>query len=364
MFETNEAGEIVLVEEVKPAKKTRKQKKEKEQLFVPPFFSEDYFKFLMTNNGGGEGQIPTTQHSLLRWKNEEYLPLYSIGMKVPNQVPYYEYITINNNLTANNPGVLDNVNVRLIRNIKNHMPVHGHKFFKNLWLNKHYKFLTFFNDGYISPSIELDFKKRMKELLEIQDKQFLDKQPDVTIQVPNGSYGQGTPRLMSKFKHQNEWRWTMVKQQGVPWDQHPVYLSNLGFIGKQSDYAGREGGVLGMRPIKPLVCIVFKKEYFELIKHYIIANQPIPGELLEIWVDKSLDDVNSTQHNIRASYIRQIKNPYKKFGVETIVKDSLVDELYHRPELRKFRTFIEQQDWVDNILQEFTVEEKKMLRIS
>lgn len=364
MFTTNEAGEIVLVETPTPAKKTRKQKKVKEPLFVPPFFSEEYFKFLLTSNGSGEGSISTNQHSLLKWKNEEYLPLYSIGMKVPNSIPYYEYITIQSNILANRPEILNNTAIRLIRNINNHMPVHGHRFFKNLWLTKNYRFLTFFNDGYISPSIELNFKVRMKEILENQTKQLLESPADLTIHIPNGIIGQGTPRLMSKFKYQNEWRWTQVKSQGVSWDMQPVYLSNLGFIARQDDYSGRNGVVLGMRPIKPLVCIVFKKEYFELIKHYIIANEPIPGEILEIWVDKTLDDATSTQHNIRASYIRQIKNPYKKFGVETIVKDSLVDELYHRPELKKFRTFIEQQDWVDSILKEFTAIEKKNLKIS
>lgn len=364
MFETNEAGEIVLVEDNKPAKKTRKQKKEKEQLFVPPFFSEEYFKFLLSINGVGDNQLGVSEHSLLKWKNQEYLPLYSIGLKVPNQIPFYEFSSISNHLANGNVGILDNDNMRLVKNLKAKQPVHGHRFFKNLWMNKKYKFLTFYNNEYISSSVELDFKRKTREIIEKQDKIFLERPASLQIYVPNGTVGQGTPRLMNKFKYQNEWRWTQVKQQGVGWDRHPVYLSNLGFIAKQDDWSGRDGTVIGMRPIKPLVCTVFRKEYLDLIKHYIIANEPIPGELLQIWVDKSLDDIGSNQHNIRASYIRQIKNPYKKFGVETIVKDSLVDELFLRPELKKFRTFIEQENWVNNILEEFTKEEKNRLLIS
>lgn len=360
MFETNEQGEIILTGEPVKEKKSRKKKKEKEPTFLPPFFNEDFFNFLISDNGAGDASVSTTPHLLLKWKNEEYLPLYSLKIKIPTNLPYYEYNTIKTHL-GSNLDIWDHL--RISKRLKAEMPTYGFPFFKKLWETRNYRLLSFFHEGFVSQSIEMDFKTRMKEMIRKQFDTLMNQKPDVSIHVPTGVYRSGTPRMVQKFKWQNEWRWTQVKQQNVAWNNQPMYLTNLGFLARQSEWNNSRGIQIGLMPIKPLVCIVFKKEYYDLIKAYILANEPIPTELLEFWVDKSLEDADSI-YNIRASYIRQIRNPYKKLGLEPIIKEGLVDLLFHRPELKKFRTAIEQLNWVDSILEKFTIEEKKKQGIS
>lgn len=364
MFTTNESGEILLVESKAPAiKKTRAfKKKEKEPTFVPSFFSDDYFNFLISDNGAGEGNISTTPHLLLKWKSVEYLPMYSLGIKIPNNLPIYEYRTLKTYLSTN-PNVWDTI--RIGKLLKEYSPT-GFKYFKSLWEKRNYRLLSFFTESYASPAVEMSFKVRMKEIVDRQFKSLLSSNPDVSIHIPNGSYKMGTPRLMGKFKYHNEWRWTNIKQQSTRYNNHPMYLSNLGFIARQSAWNNMNGfgSNLSLYPIKPLACVLFKAEHYQLIKAYILANEPIPTELLQLWVDKSLHDASDTTETIRTSFIRQILNPYKKLGIEIIVKDDLSNELFNKPEKKKFRTQIEQIDWTNSILKEFTESEKIKLRIS
>lgn len=364
--------EVKLLETIElkaPVKKTRKQKKEKEKepTFLPPFFSKEYFDYLIGDQGLPASDTNSfSPHLILKWKNEEYLPLYSLNLDLPNAIPFYEY----RNLAVyaeTNPSIWEQIRIGKIMKEKGKDKLL--KYFKYIWNTKNYRLLSFFGEHFLALDEKAsDFKEKLKALMETPiNLRVNNSSPNLGIQIPEGGYRQGTPRLINKFKFDNKWRWTQIKQTGANWMTTPMYLTNLGFIARQSfgqnEYPGNSRN-LGLRPVKPLVCIVFKKEYFSVIKAYILANEPIPTEYLQLWVDKSLEDPADTSQNIKSSYVRQIRNPYKKLGVEIVIKDSLVDELYSRPELKRFRTHQEQINWIDNILQNFTIKEKERYRIS
>lgn len=364
MFETNEQGELLLALEnaTAPKKKATRKKKEEEPKFLPPFFSEDYFKHIISPNGLGGGGLSTTPHLILKWKNEEYLPLYSLGIKLPLGVPYYEYKTLIERYEGN-PGILEQI--RIGKFLKQNKYDNAFNYFKKLWDTKNYKLLCFFWEKLNTLDNETDFKAKMGKKLNDIFKGMLETPPNTSIQTPQNNYLMGMPRITARFKYENEWRWTQVRQQGASWNEMPMYLTNMGFLGKQvSPYSAQFAGVAsGLLPIKPLACIVFKKENYDLLKAYVLANEPIPADLLEFWADQSIEDPNSSI-SIARSYVKSIRNPYKKLGLNIVVKEDLTAELFSRPELPRFRTHMDKINWIDNILENYTIEEKKKLRIA
>ena len=365
-FQIDKEGEVVITSPVRAPRSKKKETKEEVKEF-PAYYNEENWKFFLSKEGAVDGYQSTIPSIFNTWGNEEYLPLYSIGMPFASDVPVHEYRQIEN--------LSNHESISLLRTPKllhTKMPNNGLKFFLKMWNDKNYQFLMNFNDSFINPLYDGDFKHYMKQAWSSFFNQRLAYKGSTTISVPVQGNGFGVPRLVNKFKYHNDWRLTQIKQTGVSYAHQPTYLTNLGFIGRidTSNYQIP----MQMKAIQPLVCIVFKKEYYDLIKMYFVSNQSIPQGLLEMWVDKSIEEVlpgdpntgaiTPPIHNIQSSYIRQIKKVYAKYGLEANIKENLGSLIIRKPEIRKFRTFNEQEQWINNILEEFTIDMKKQLRIA
>lgn len=100
----------------------------------------------------------------------------------------------------------------------------------------------------------------------------------------------------------------------------------------------------------PLMSLMFKVEYLDLIKGYQLNNKEVPSELLELWVDKSLDDLSSP-HPVRLQYNKLIKKPLIASGVTIKVVDNLDGELYDRNVLPNFKSIKLQKAWSEGLIE-------------
>lgn len=135
-----------------------------------------------------------------------------------------------------------------------------------------------------------------------------------------------------------------------PW-AHPKYLFGRYFLAHLADLTGMQtfnhGGCsteVISAPI-PLMSLMFKAEHMSLMRAYHMNNKEIPAEYLELWVDKSLDDLESPDP-MRLQYVRNVKKPLEVAGVKIVVVDSLDDLMFERMTVPKFKSIKAQTDWV------------------
>lgn len=353
MFTTNEIGEIVLVEsEVTEKKKKAKSKKEEKPSFLPPFFSEDFFNFLISNDSFIIEYREQIKNLIMNWNNEEYLPLYSLDINLGFPVPIIEYRNINSRFGFDQPWDESINNYRFTRNLKNHSE-EEYKFFQKIWKEKNF-FLLSLLDSNIFASSQASAKNIKEYFIKKTERLLVSKPPNLEIAISRIGHAVGIKRIIDKFKYDNSWKTGEIRSTNKTFQ----YVINFGFLGQHDSFE-----VPKLRKIVPLVCMVFKKENLELLRHYIVTNSPIPSELLELWVDKSIEDTEN-KNPIHNSYVRQIRNYYKKLGVELVVKDNLLTELYDVYSIKKFKSYNEELAFINDILEKFTEQKRKELGIS
>lgn len=112
----------------------------------------------------------------------------------------------------------------------------------------------------------------------------------------------------------------------------------------------------------PLATLVFKREHVALIRAHWINNLPLEASMFELWVDKSLDSEDSP-HPLRTQYVRSIRNPLRKLGIEVVVKDSLREECFNTMDVPKFKTMKDEKLFVDTKVEQILNEERRRLGV-
>lgn len=346
VFENNE---LVLIED----DTTVKKKEEPNSMAL--FFSEDYWKFIVskpTREQPEQGKL--APYFGLKYCNQRYFPFYTIGFQLSESFPHVTYMgkyPLEKNIIEG---------TSLARSLS------GYSKLKRFWLNmveqKSYNLLTLFVTSLMNSNVEDNFSSKIRQHYNQCFYYFINAPAIVSLKLPDSGYpsDMGISRLIGKVKFENLWKLTNVPNNtALNYLAPTAYLTNLYFCGLylRSSQMGTDDAV------KPLFCMVFKKEYLQVLRASLISNQPIPSEWLELWVDKSLEDPESTI-NIKAAYVRQIRNPLKKMGILIVIKDDLCSELFEHAEPKKFSTFSEQLTWVNDLLQRMTIQEKQHLGIS
>lgn len=164
--------------------------------------------------------------------------------------------------------------------------------------------------------------------------------PELVEQILQGGYQRGS-HVKSKVTQIGEFA-------------NPIYVVGRYFIGytpvvnvaskardmMQSIYSGIEA----KWPVIPLMVLVVQKPYVEYLQAHRVNDLPVSADIMELWVDASLDS-DESPHPIHTAYIRQIRNPLMKQGVKLVVKDNLRNEFGIPPTAPKFKTIKEEKDW-------------------
>jgi hypothetical protein len=108
----------------------------------------------------------------------------------------------------------------------------------------------------------------------------------------------------------------------------------------------------------PLATLVFKSGDSALIKAHWLNNAPMDASMFQLWVDKSLDAEDS-KHPIRTQYVRAIRNPLRKLGIEVVVKEDLYRECFKSMVVPKFKTTKEEREWADGKMEQILNEERR-----
>lgn len=115
--------------------------------------------------------------------------------------------------------------------------------------------------------------------------------------------------------------------------------------------------------IEPMFSVMVRREHVPYIRACMITNTPIPVDMLELWIDRKLDAVDSS-YKIRPTFIKYIKTPFTKAGVKVVVHDNMFDVMYTRLKLPKFRNIMERAQWTKQLTTLLISKEKASLGIS
>lgn len=141
-----------------------------------------------------------------------------------------------------------------------------------------------------------------------------------------------------------------------PW-AHPKYLFGRYYLAHLVDVAGaghtpfNHGGSVHDTQFVPvtLMSLMFKIEHINVIRGYMMNNKEIPAELLELWVDESLDGLDSP-HPVRLQFQRNIRKPMVESGVTVRVIKDLDGVMFNRMTPPKFKSIKQQVEWKNELV--------------
>lgn len=113
----------------------------------------------------------------------------------------------------------------------------------------------------------------------------------------------------------------------------------------------------------PLVVLVSSAEDKELVRASWFMEEPLDAQRFQLWVDKSLDDASS-KHPLRTQYIRSIRNPLAKKGVQIVIKDNLYEEVFASMHSPVYKTLKEEKEFAEKTTKEIMDKLRKTHRIS
>lgn len=113
----------------------------------------------------------------------------------------------------------------------------------------------------------------------------------------------------------------------------------------------------------PLVVLVSPAEDRELVRASWLMEEPLDAQRFQLWVDKSLDDPSS-KHPLRTQYIRSIRNPLAKKGVQIVIKDNLYEEAFASTHSPVYKTLKEEKEFAEKTTKEIMYKLRKTHRIS
>lgn len=156
--------------------------------------------------------------------------------------------------------------------------------------------------------------------------------------------------------------------------QHPKYLYGRYFIAhylnlvangiRAFQHGGSSGMSVGFVPI-PLMSLMFKVEDIKLIRGYMLNNKEVPAEMLELWVDKSLDDAESLHPSpLKVAFKREIRAKMVEAGVTIKVVDNLDSIMYERMALPKFKSLKLQKEWTADVMAALMDKERETNRVA
>lgn len=292
------------------------------------------------------------------YKQSEYLPFYCLP-RFTNRTLAYIHSYSYGNIHPNVPSAFA------------HYDPHVCKLMSKLWVDGKFGLLTtiwymLINNNKMSlPTIIESLKRTWDYNMSLS--------PDIDIYLPNNSGITGALNVIECVKlgtHFGVGKVTSKTVASGPF-RSVTYLFGKYFLIHMYSLVDNNVPIVGTGISyernyvpKPLLSLMFKKEYLNVIKAYQLCDKEIPVGYLELWVDKSLDDLGSNHKGIREHYIREIKKPMIVSGVEIKVFDDLDSEMYDRNVLPNFRSIKEQKEWVEEIVKKGLDNERKVLGLN
>lgn len=357
-----ENNELVLVGKPK-TRKERKKVKEEGEKFFPSFFTEDQFRFSMSRHGllDSTNVILSKVNKINPLVLEEWIPFFAINFKTTEGLPIYDYAALlqgEDNIEKikgeKSPEEIkeryNNLfdNIRFSRALTPFPKVRD--YFKNIWNSKDFAQLLWLYPRMGNHEINSDLTKIQKYL---ENKYNIFLNPDNTnynLHIPTSVVISTATRIMNKCKFETTFKCSTLAVPNSTWTSHPKYITNLFFLGRldctSADYS--------FRSIKPLFCLMVKKENLEEVKALFINNMPIPAKYFQFWVDQSIENEDKVNDVLvepsSTGYKKHIKSFIKKTGIETVQFDNLEKQLFLTAKLKKFNTFAERNKFIGEIM--------------
>lgn len=139
-----------------------------------------------------------------------------------------------------------------------------------------------------------------------------------------------------------------------PYSTNPTLRTfNNGFVGSNTEMTNS---------VYPLVTLVMKRTDVGVVRAQWLGEELSDASMFELWVDKSLDAEDS-QHPIRTSYVRSIRNPLAKLGIKVVIKDDLYKECFAHMEIPKFKTLKEEKAFIEEKTEQILNKERRRLGV-
>lgn len=284
--------------------------------------------------------------SIMHYKSETHLPFYALP-RMPRNIIDAAYYSLRN-VGTGLPLFVNAMDARKDPKMK--------KLFTQLWeKGKYEQFMVAMCARVESSGINYEqLKARLRNAWDIS----VNTGVDTNLYLPDNPSVTGALNVIKQAKIGSHWGMCNIHSKTIrtgPWS-HPRYLYGRYFIAHYVDLQASgipmfvHGGTqydTHFVPV-PLMSLMFKIEHLGLIKGYMMNNKEVPAELLELWVDESLDELSSP-HPIRLQYVRNIKKPLEEAGV-TIRVMKLDEAMFERMVPPKFKSLKLQKTWVDETL--------------
>lgn len=213
-------------------------------------------------------------------------------------------------------------------------------FMKACLEKKYYNLLLFINHTAISQVKSID---ALSQTMHARFTDYVVKRTYVPhfcsiLRTTSGAY----PSLFDSVRMSNTWGIYTPRKVGT--ETRKAYLHNMFFIAEVDPmYVGN----LDRANITPLMCLMVKKENMPLIRAHFITNLPIPANMLELWVDNSLEAEGS---KLKPHFRKFVKNRLVSAGVEVKSFNSLREQIISEFSIPKFRTIDDKSHWTKEVL--------------
>lgn len=309
--------------------------------------SKEFFDFNM-NNVYDYGRVQSDAYQLknIRFVNENYIPLYAVNFKVDQYLPATNILSGDYEMNAYD---------KLLAQKQGLTPWQDNKvytdFLKRCIEKKQYNIVLFTDHRRDSRCFTKD---ELRNSLKRRFQEFLNKPTDISIHREGRNNAKNYADIISNTKYYCGWAKSRTRKVSA---DAPVlhFLTNFYYMAKLNEQNGNFW-------IEPMYSVMIKREYLSYVKACLLTNTPIPVEILELWIDKKLDDKDS-EYKIRSTFVKSIKTPFKASGMKVQVFDNLFDEMYSRLKMPKFKTIVERMAWVRNLSTKLLDEERVRMGI-
>ncbi len=306
--------------------------------------------------------------TLLKWKLRAFYPAYSLGELIGARLN--EFV----NMTTP-PSALGIGSERINHYIASLRNPETAQIYKDLWQGDH-KFHVMWarqcgiNNGYTT---QREWGQTFDTLFDY----FVNNNATPNAWLPNYvSSNRGAAGLIRRFFHGEGTETAMIESKTTKTGEfaQPIYSASrytLIYLQKHSPNAAareftaqwvRTNIELDYSPI-PLAVLVFRLDQAHVIRAHWLNNLPLEASMFQLWVDKSLDAEDSP-HPLRTQYVRSIRNPLRKLGVEVVVKDDLRTECFNSMDVPKFKTIKDEKLFVGTKVEEILNEERRRLGVT
>lgn len=244
------------------------------------------------------------------------------------------------------------------------------EFFRQLWNTNKKMFLDAVDIRTSSGSSTINIAT-IAEALKRQYQHIVDRPIDTNLYLANYSGYTGALNVVKMATVGTNFGIAKVNtKNGEGAFKKPQYLFGRYFIAHLLDFAANGMPLISRNattyetthtPI-PLMSLMFKVEHIRLVRSYLMLNKEVPVELLELWVDSSLDDLSSP-HPIRKAYMKYIRKPAEVAGLTIRIVPNLDSELFEKMAPPKFKSIKGQGEWLSTTIEEQMEIERRKLDI-